>query len=87
MPRLKMTDKSIKAIKPPATGRREYWDADPKGFGLRVSETGGKTWIFRFRFDGCYERMTLGRYPTMPLAEARKKARLYLADVTVLWCQ
>ncbi|MBT3923560.1 MAG: tyrosine-type recombinase/integrase [Nitrospina sp.] len=66
---MKFTDKSIKALKP-KSDRYEAWEDNGKGFGIRVSPTGVKSWIFIYRFDGLARRMTLGRYPAMTLAEA-----------------
>jgi integrase len=67
---MKFTDKSIKSLKP-KSDRYEAWEDNGRGFGVRVSPTGIKSWIFIYRFDGLARRMTLGRYPAMTLAEAR----------------
>ena len=66
---MKFTDKSIKALKP-KSDRYEAWEDNGKGFGIRVSPTGMKSWIFLYRFEGLNRRMTFGRYPAMTLAEA-----------------
>ncbi len=69
---MKFTDSSIRAIKPKAE-RFELWETNGKGFGLRVSPAGKKSWIYMFRFDGRARRMTLGEYPGMTLAEAHEE--------------
>ena len=66
---MKFTNTSIKALKP-KSDRYEEWEDNGKGFGIRVSPTGVKSWIFIYRFNGLARRMTLGRYPAMTLAEA-----------------
>lgn len=66
---MKFTDRSIKALKL-KSDRYEAWEDNGKGFGIRVSPAGVKSWIFIYRFDGLARRMTLGRYPAMTLAEA-----------------
>jgi len=66
---MKFTDKSIQTLRP-KSDRYEAWEDNGKGFGIRVSSTGLKSWIFFYRFDGMNRRMTLGRYPAMTLAEA-----------------
>lgn len=82
MPTLKFTSRSVSAIKPPASGRVDFWDTDPKGFGLRVSDSGRKTWVLMYRFDGVQRRLKIATYPAMDLADARQKAKDYLQDVS-----
>jgi integrase len=74
MAKLKMTARSIEAIRVPASGQVDYWDADNPGFGLRVSAGGRKAWIAMYRHGNLKRRLTLGTYPTLSLAEAREKA-------------
>ena len=40
MPTLKLTQAAVERLKPPASGRVEYWDSQLPGFGLRVSAPG-----------------------------------------------
>jgi integrase len=47
---------------------------DGGGLYLRVSQTGTKSWVFRFQLDGKRRDMGLGPYPDISLAEARGKA-------------
>ena len=51
-----------------------YWDADNPGFGLRVATGGRMTWDRDVPAQQCERRLTIGAYPTPPLAEAREKA-------------
>lgn len=74
MPTIKMTARGVEALKPPAEGRAEYFDASLPGFALRVSDAGRKTWIVLYRVNGRLRRMTLGTYPNLPLADAREQA-------------
>src|SRR5438067_6400384 len=37
MPTIRLTQKAVDALKPPADGRVEYWDTHLPGFGLRVA--------------------------------------------------
>ena len=77
MPRIKFTNRSLSALKP--SGKQvDYWDEATPGFGLRVSGGGRKTFIAMFRLrdaDKTKCRMTLGRFPGKPLADARNEAR------------
>ncbi len=69
---MKFTDYSIKALKPRAK-RFEVYSDEKTGFGLRVSETGVKSWLSRYRRNGELVRLTLGTYPAMTLKQARIK--------------
>ena len=48
--------------------------ADGNNLYLRVSDTGAKSWVFRFQLDGKRRKMGLGSLDALPLAEARAKA-------------
>ena len=50
---------------------KPYRLADAGGLGLLVSTAGGKSWQWRHRVGGREQILTLGRYPTMTLAQAR----------------
>ena len=75
MATVKLTDLMVAQLKPLATGRREVFDKALPAFGMRVTERGVKSWFLMTRIDGKLSRLTLGRYPAIGLAEARKKAR------------
>ena len=49
--------------------------ADGGGLYLRITPSGGKSWVFRFQLDGKRRDMGLGPYPDVGLASAREKAR------------
>lgn len=74
MPSVRLTTRGINAIKPPKAGRVEYWDTALTGLGLRVSETGRKSWVVMYRNQGRLRRMTLGTYPAKSLSAAREEA-------------
>jgi integrase len=65
----KFTDASIKALKTKSE-RFEVWETNGKGFGLRISPAGRKSFIFMYRFEGTARRITLGVYPNITLSEA-----------------
>ena len=74
--RIKFTDRSLKAIKPPARPKQlDYFDDTLPGFGLRVSYNGRKSWIVLYRCNSVKGRLTLGRFDVLPLVDAREKAR------------
>ena len=67
---MSLSDASIKALKPKAA---TYAVTDEKGLSLQVTSTGSKLWRFRYQFGGKPRLMSLGSYPEVPLAEARRK--------------
>ena len=66
----KLNDSLIKAT---PQGDKEYILADGDGLYLRVRPT-GKAWFFRYKLFGKPAKVSLGRYPTVSLAAARKRA-------------
>jgi len=69
----KLTDVKIKAIKPANDGSKLKRYADGHGLNLVVSQSGGKWWEYRFRFEGKAQTLSIGTYPVVSLAEARKR--------------
>src|SRR4051812_18914885 len=74
---------SINAARP-APGRQiEIPDAKIAGLALRVTSTGTKTWTFRYRnAGGRQQRITLGKYPSVSLSDARDRAYKALAAIS-----
>jgi integrase len=69
-----LTDVSIKKLPRPEK-RREIPDrGGTKGLHLVHQPSGAKSWALRYRFDGRPRKLTLGAYPDVPLAEARRRA-------------
>jgi len=63
--------------------RYDLWDVELAGFGLRIEKSGTKTFIIRYRTDGGGRSaprrfMTVARYGTLTVEQARKKARALL---------
>ncbi len=72
----------------PRDERYHIWDGSLGGFGLRVEASGRKSFILRYRAEGGGRSaprrfMTIGRYGTLTLDEARKKARLILSAAAI----
>jgi integrase len=65
-----LTDAAIKGLDTP-TKRMQV--ADGSGLSLDLHASGKKSWLYRYRLNGEYGRVTLGRYPDLSLKAARKK--------------
>ena len=48
----KLMDKVVKALPRPAKGNRIIYDADVKGFGVRVTAAGGRAFVLNYRRKG-----------------------------------
>jgi integrase len=78
MPNVSLTARWVDAVKPGTIAQTDYFDSRTKGFGLRVSRAGRKTWFCMYRAGGRLRRYTLGTYPNVSLADARAKAKASL---------
>lgn len=81
MPTRKLTDLFVERVKPPASGRAEYFDASFGGLSLRVTERGAKSWAVLYRMNGRQRRYTIGTYPAIKPAQARREATTALERV------
>lgn len=70
--RLLLTDLTIKALKPTAD-QVDYYCTKQRGFGVRVSPAGTKTFFVITTTPR--RRVSLGKYPDLSLAEARRSAK------------
>ena len=75
-----LTDVQIKKLPTPTT-RREIPDGKIAGLYLVLQPSGGKSWALRFRDAGKSAKLTLGPYPTLDLANARRRAQEALGEV------
>jgi Arm DNA-binding domain len=73
----------LHSLKPPASGVAELCDGFCRGLCLRVFPSGKATWTYRYRprDGGARRRVRLGEYPSIGLAEARKRADRERGDV------
>lgn len=62
--RKELTDRAVKAISPPATGRVEVYDERQRGLALRVTPKGRKTWTVVWHRNGRVRRLAIGEYPS-----------------------
>ncbi|HEY1710730.1 MAG TPA: tyrosine-type recombinase/integrase, partial [Rhizomicrobium sp.] len=75
-----LTDQSVRNFPAPASGTTMYWDDAIRGFGLRISAGGTKTFMVLIESG---RRQSLGHYPHLSLAVARAEAKRVLAEKTL----
>lgn len=77
---MRLTDTGIRALKPKAETYAVY-DEELRGFGVRVSAAGTKSFTFVYRLNGRKTRLNLGKFPFVNLAQARAEAHKALGAV------
>ena len=79
---MKFTAQSSGTLKLGSGEKDRIWfdDAVP-GFGLRVRETGSRSWIFQYKIVGKTRRLVIGQASAIKLARARKIAGDYHTKV------
>lgn len=75
---MRLTAVTIDHVKAPKEGQKTYFDDTLPGFGLRVSQGGAKSFVVMY--GKTRKLKTLGRYPTLSLAEARRRAKAVQGD-------
>jgi len=80
----KLDDKSVHNFAPPESGNRILYDGGAratKGFGLRVTSAGSKSFVLNYSVQGRERRITIGAYPTWSVAGARKQAEALRREI------
>ncbi len=73
----KVTDKTVKAMAPPSSGNRITYDSEVKGFGVRITAAGSRSFVLNYRrkADGLERRWTIGSFPDWGAGAAREEAQ------------
>jgi integrase len=88
--RKRLTATALKNLKTPPphpsgkkNGRSFVMDSEVRGLGIKVSETGTKSWVVLTRFPGSDNPTArkLAPFNALDLAEAREQARKWLSDI------
>ncbi|BAV65529.1 tyrosine-type recombinase/integrase [Sphingobium cloacae] len=78
----KLTKRAVDALQAPTSAQAFLWDGELKGFGVRVTRAGVKTFIIQYRnAAGKSRRINLGRYGTLTVELARDQAKIKLGAV------
>lgn len=71
----RLSDKLVKAIEAPQSGNRIVYDAELKGFGVRVTSANARAFILNYRTTaGRERRITIGSFPDWKVSKARDRA-------------
>lgn len=65
----------VGSLPKPNQGNRITYDSKQKGFGVRVTSAGIKSFVFNYTVEGRERRYTIGRIPEWTLARARERAK------------
>ncbi|MDZ7691972.1 MAG: tyrosine-type recombinase/integrase [Balneolaceae bacterium] len=76
-----LTDPFIRNLKPPKK-RTEIYDNLITGLAVRVTPTGHKSFVYRYRIKDKVKRFTMGSFPKMGLSTAREEAKKLWFDIS-----
>jgi integrase len=69
----RITETLVKSLISPSKGNQITYDTDLKGFGVRITAKGAKSFVLNYRVGGQERRLTIGSYPEWTAAAARKE--------------
>ncbi|MCZ6643234.1 MAG: Arm DNA-binding domain-containing protein [Gammaproteobacteria bacterium] len=81
--RVKLTKTSVAQLEAPETGQRFVRDTDLKGFGVRITSSGRKSFILEKRINRRVRRITIGRDGEVTVAQARNRAQQLLGQIAM----
>jgi len=81
-----LSDDIIKSMQPPSRAQQLVFDSHPeapRGFGLRITAAGSKSFVLRYKVGNTSRMLTIGEYGknAWRLAAARKKAGEYRQQI------
>ena len=68
---IKLTKRVIDAAVPPAMGQAFLRDTEIKGFALRITSCGARSFVLERRINRRVRRITIARYPDITVQQAR----------------
>jgi integrase len=79
----KLNEEVVKSLPVPASGNRVTYFADailqgakaPRGFGVRVTAAGVRSFVMNYRIAGVERRITIGQHPDWSVLRAVREAR------------
>lgn len=77
----KLSEAMVRKALPSARGQSMIWDAEVKGFALRITPAGSKAFVLDYRAEGRQRRITIGAHPDWTVAAARETAKAMKREV------
>lgn len=77
----RLSEAMVRKALPPARGQTFLWDTEVKGFALRLTPAGAKSFVLDYRAEGRQRRITLGSWPDWTVAAAREAAKIMKREV------
>src|SRR6185369_10848651 len=71
---MRISERTAKSAPAPISGQKIYFDDSVRGFGVRVTSNGSRSWIVEVRRGSRSQRITVGKVAEIPAAEARDLA-------------
>ena len=71
----RLADAMVRKMSPPSAGSRIAYDDDVKGFGVRMTSAGARSFVLNYRAAGRERRYTIGSFPDWTVAAAREEAK------------
>jgi integrase len=73
----KLTDRTVRELRAPATGNQITYDSIVSGFGVRITAAGAIAFILNYRVKATRveRRYTIGNYPDWNVGAARERAK------------
>lgn len=79
---LKLTKTLVESLPVPTDKEQVfYWDISTKGFGVRITSKGVRSYIVQRPVNGRTRRVTIGRHGLLAFKEAERRAREMLLDM------
>ena len=80
---VKLVEKYVASLQPPSSGNRRAYDTEVRGFGIRVTAAGAKSFVLNYRINGRERRYTIGSHPDWSVAAAREEAKRLKREVNL----
>jgi integrase len=72
--KIKVSEKAVKALRPPDSGSVIHYDSEIRGFGVRTTARGAVSFILNYSLGGRERRYTMASYPEKSATWARSEA-------------
>lgn len=77
----RITKSKVDGLVAPASGQAFLRDSELKGFAVRITAGGARSFVIEKRIDGRLRRFTLAKYPELTVEQARKEAQAQLGKI------